>query len=277
MRQFLSERAQAGGKHGTGRSPKTLREDAIAAKAFFTFCVRIGGYLESNPLKDYEIPKAKPGYVKMPTADELRQLLRASEDRWNPRVHPPARFNSDGERKFFSRRNPAILCLLIDTGARVGDILGLRLDDYDGRRRILTLLDPKDDKPREVPITAYAVQAVETWRKVRPRCDSSLLFITQFGEAVTVNNFGKYFRADREFAGLHGFSLHGIKHYAATTLAETDIYMASRVTGTSIATLQRHYLHRNPDHVREKHEQANLLGRVMVNRKSEAARRRKLV
>lgn len=96
-------------------------------------------------------------------------------------------------------------------------------------------------------------------------------------EEITVNNFGKYFREDRAFAGLAGFSLHGIKHYAASTLAEVDIYMASRVTGTTIATLQKHYLHRNPEHVREKYEAANLLGRVLVNRKTEQAKRRRLV
>jgi integrase/recombinase XerC len=277
MRRFLSDRAQSGGRRGDGRSRKTLREDAIAARAFFDYCVRIAGILESNPLKDYEIPKANPAYVRMPTADELRRLLCAVEDRWNPRVNPSARFKSPGERRFFSRRDYAILCLLIETGARCGDILGLRLDDYQPDRRALAILDPKDDKPRETPITAHAVRAVDAWRKARPRCGSDRLFITQFGERVAVNSFGDYFRTYRRFAGLEGFSLHGIKHYAATTLVqEAGIYVASQVTGTSLETLRRSYIHKSADHVRAEHEKANLLGRVLVNRRTEQ-RKKKLV
>lgn len=268
MRSFISQRAQEGGRSGKGRSDKTLREDCISAKSFFNYCVR-HRILESNPLHDYEFPKGSLGYVKMPSSDELRRLLKAVDDSWNPKVNPRAQYARKNERKFFASRDYAILACLIETGTRVGDVLTLKLSDYVPSEQLLRIRDPKDDEPRDVPITNKLTEVLTAWKKVRPGCDSDLLFITQFGEGIKVNAFGKSFRRYREYAGLEGFSLHGIKHYVVTVLTEShDISTASQITGTSISTLAKHYNHRVTDTLRAKHAAANLLGRVLVNKRT---------
>jgi integrase/recombinase XerC len=187
LREYLAFRADQ------KISERTRRHDAVCARVFFRYCKR-EEYIETNPLADYEIPKAAKAYVKMPSEDEVRQLLKALENRWRPSENKAARYFEPKARMFYHRRNYAIVSGLVETAARIGELLALRVDDFQPDRMQIAIREAKGDEPRIVPFSNAWKQAVEAWLRVRPKADSDLLFIDSYGGAIDVVAFGKQFR-----------------------------------------------------------------------------------
>lgn len=270
LRQYLAERAES------GVSDATRRHDAVSARAFLKFCVR-EEYIEGDPLRGYQAPKSARPYVKCPSDEEIKKLLEALHDRWLPSLNPEARFVHVGARLFFSRRNYAIIAGLIETACRIGEMLALTLDDYDRAQRQIVIRKAKGDEPRIIPIRRAWMDAVDAYLKVRPSIESNLLFISEYGEAISTNEFAKRFRGYLNFAGISGFSLHGLRHYAISTLAKQDVWATSQIAGHKDLTVTRSYLHGDPVHVRSAHEAANPLGRILVNVRSQKQNERRKV
>lgn len=70
-----------------GISDQTRRHDAVSARVFLKFCKR-EDYVEGDPLAGYQVPKAERAYVKCPSDDETRTLLKAMHERWKPAANP---------------------------------------------------------------------------------------------------------------------------------------------------------------------------------------------
>ena len=271
MRQYLAYRADQ------GISDSTRRHDAICARAFLKFCMR-EGYIRSNPLTDYQVPKMPKAYIKCPSEDEIRTLLLSIERRWDPEINPSVRYVHLTARRFLERRNYAILTGLVETACRIGEMLSLRLDDFDPKQRQIAVRQSKGDEPRIIPISQSWIDAVESYLRVRPKgIECNRLFVSEFGEELSVSMFGKVFRGYLDFAGLSGFTLHGLRHYAITQLAKTDVWAASQIAGHKDLKITRAYLHGDPAHVREVHAKAAPLARILMNGRTERERKRKVV
>ena len=270
LRQYLASRAEQ------GVSDNTRRHDAVATRAFLKFCTR-EEYITSDPLIGYQVPKADKPYVKCPSDDEIRLLLTKMQERWNPNTNPDARFIHAKARRFFQRRNYAIITGLIETGARAGEILNLTLDDYQPDQKQIVIRKSKGDNWRIVPVSDAWIEYVDAWLRVRPKVQNDLLFVSEYGDHLAVERISRQFRGYLKYAGLTGFSLHGLRHYALTTLARTDVWAASQIAGHRSLVTTRAYLHGDPAHVRSVHEQAAPLGRLLVNTRSGMEKRRKVV
>lgn len=95
------------------RSPGTASVTYRALQQWFGWLVR-EGEIEVSPMARMRPPKAPEVPVQVLTTDQLQTLLKSVEG-----------------RDYVSRRDAAIIRLLLDTGARRGEIAGLRLDDVD--------------------------------------------------------------------------------------------------------------------------------------------------
>ena len=166
---------------------------------------------------------------------------------------------------------------LVETAARIGELLALTLSDYQPQEGQIVIRHAKGDEPRVVPISPVWAQAVDAYLRVRPKIESDLLFVSEYGEKMDVGRFGKQFGGYLDFAGLSGFTLHGLRHYAITQLAQTDLWTASQIAGHKDLKVTRQYLHGDPAHVRAAHAQAAPLARLLVNARSERQRRKKIV
>ncbi len=270
LREFIAQRAQ------DGLSSRTIRHDAIAARLFLRFCAQ-ESYIPANPLVGYSIPKAAKAFVKCPSDDEVRELLAGAVNRWKSSSNPSVRFLSPKLRTFLSRRNYAIISGLVETACRAGEVLSLRLDDYDPAQKQISIRTAKGDRPRILPISEEWIGVVEGWLRVRPRCASPYLFITEYGDPISVGVFSRQFRGCLDFAGLSGFTMHGLRHYALNQIAKTDLQAAMHIAGHSSLTVTQGYLHAGAEHVRAAHAQAAPLSRLLVSKRSEGAKRRRLV
>ncbi len=270
LTRYLASRVEA------GISPTTRRHDAVVAKMFFAWAAK-DDYLPGNPLSDYKVVKAPKPFVRMPTDDEIRRLLKALDERWSIKANPNARFMPAASRQFYLRRNRAIVSGLIETAMRAGEMLSLRLEDFDAVKRQVAVRTAKGKEPRLIPVSPAWIEIVQAYLKKRPACGSEFLFVTAFGTRIDCSNFSGDFRGYLAYAGLSGFSLHGLRHYAITELSKTNVWAASQIAGHKDLKTTMNYLHNSMEHVRETHTAAAPLTRLLVNTRSEKAKRKRLL
>ena len=278
MREYIAVRSESTQGRGEGGrvGERTLRHDAICIRVFIRFCAA-EGYIPRDPLTDYIVPKAPKAFVKCPSDQEVSTLLRAVPIKWSPTSNRAASRMPAKTRTFLARRDYAILAGLVETAARIGEMLSLRLDDYDCDRMQITFRRTKTDRPRTVPISRDWQEAVDMYLRVRPQCDSPLLFISRTGLPLSVTAYGAQFRHYADFAGVTGWSLHGLRHYALSQIARTDVLAAQQIAGHTSLVVTQGYLHTSADQVRAAHTQAAPLSRLLVNRRTERAEKRRLI
>ena len=161
-------------------------------------------------------------------------------------------------------RDRAALELLYATGVRVGELVGLDVDDVDLSADVLRVVG-KGDKERRVPFGVPARRAVIAWLDDgRPR-----LAVPESGPALLLGRRGR--RADQRQIRAVVHSLlhhvpdapdlgpHGLRHSAATHLLEggADLRMVQELLGhASLATTQI-YTHVSVDRLKRSFAQAH--------------------
>ena len=107
------------------------------------------GEVTSDPMARMRLPSVPEDPPQVLTDAQLRALLKACEG-----------------TDFVGRRDTAIVRVFIDTGARLAEMEGLKLDDVDLDAQTLTVTG-KGSRVRVLPIGAKAVKAIDRYLRVR--------------------------------------------------------------------------------------------------------------
>lgn len=139
----------------------SVRRNLAAVRGLFKF-LRQEGVLEINIAARLRTPKAKQRLPEVMSAEKTNRLIDAVEA--GEPVEKPSR-----------ERDLAILELLYGCGIRVGELVGIDLDDMDLGEGWLRVRG-KGNKERQVPVAERAVAAVERYLAVRraPREERAL-------------------------------------------------------------------------------------------------------
>jgi integrase len=163
-------------------------------------------------------------------------------------------------------RYRALVVLLATCGLRIGEALGLKVDDIDRERQVLRVRRQLDQRARtlaplkttesrrEVPVPAHVLRALAAHRLAFPPYVSDddlsgLLFTGPRGGPLRYDVFAiKVFRPAAEAAGLAGLTPHGLRHSAGSTMLHHGVPPATvgRVLGHSVAVLLSTYAHALP-------------------------------
>ena len=152
-------------------------------------------WIAVNPMKDVTRPQEPDHRERVISGREIRRMLRAL--RWAP--GQPVRSVSAAVANAF--------LLALQTGARAGEICGLRWSDV--RADHFVVVDGKTGR-REVPAVATTLRTLEAMRGF----DDELVF------GMKPQSLDAMFRKYRERAELSGFTFHDSRHTAATRLAQ---------------------------------------------------------
>jgi site-specific recombinase XerD len=128
------------GARGNIRSERTIQTYARSVRAFFHWLIR-RQLLEINPFDLVTFPKVGKPLIQTITTEEFESLLAACT--------PPNETGPIAERA--AVRNRAILWVFYDTGIRVSELCGLRLENLDRRRGVLTVCG-KGSKERRIAL-----------------------------------------------------------------------------------------------------------------------------
>lgn len=234
-----------------GRSRTTIARRATAARVFTAWLVRTGR-ADTDAGASLRSPKAHRILPPVLRADEAATLLAATS---------AAAAETGGP---LGCRDVAILELLYATGIRVGELVGLDVDDLDRQRNVVRVLG-KGRKERTVPFGAPAAAALDAWlREGRPE-----LAKEGTGDALFLGARGRRIdqRAVRTLVhksiaavpGAPDLGPHGLRHTAATHLLEggADLRSVQELLGhASLATTQL-YTHVSTDRLRRAYQQAH--------------------
>jgi integrase/recombinase XerC len=233
-----------------GRSRTTIARRATAARVFTAWLARTGR-IPTDVGASLGSPKAHQTLPPVLRADEAADLIHAATEH-------------AGDGSPTGLRDVAMLELLYATGIRVGELVGLDVDDVDRERNVVRVLG-KGRKERTVPFGRPAARALDFWlRQGRPA-----LVVDGAGAALFLGTRGRRIdqRAVRtmvhrriaEVPGAPDLGPHGLRHTAATHLLEggADLRSVQELLGhASLATTQL-YTHVTTDRLRRAYQQAH--------------------
>jgi len=124
----------------------------------------------------------------------------------------------------WSRRDKALLVLLLNTGLRLAEAASLRLDVVEIRERSGQVeVIGKGQKARQVPLNSDARKALLGWLAVRPPSDCDALFLSQKGGALSARAIAFRVTELAERAGLEDVSPHTLRHSFAKNLIDAGV------------------------------------------------------
>src|SRR3954464_845075 len=125
----------------------------------FCWWLVVEGELNKAPTEGIEIAVAPDKPVPVLSDAEITALLKTcAVGRGRPGAVP--------RPIFLGRRDEVILRLLLDTGVRVSELCGLKLEDVDLDREVAHVIG-KGSRPRAVPFGARTGQAIDRYLRVR--------------------------------------------------------------------------------------------------------------
>ncbi len=233
-----------------GKARTTLARRATAARVFTAWLHR-SGRVAADPGVSLGSPRSRSSLPGVLRADEVRDLLEAA-----------ATLADDGSPT--GLRDVAMLELLYATGIRVGELVGLDVDDLDRERCVVRVLG-KGRKERTVPYGTPAARAVDRWLLTgRPQLavagSGAALFLGARGGRIDQRAVRTLVhRRIAEVPGAPDLGPHGLRHTAATHLLEggADLRSVQELLGhASLATTQL-YTHVTTDRLRRAYLQAH--------------------
>jgi integrase/recombinase XerC len=234
----------------TGRARTTIARRATAARVFTAWLARTGR-TSTDVGSSLGSPRAHRTLPPVLRADEADALIRSA-----------AELADDGSP--IGLRDVAMLELLYATGTRVGELVGLDVDDIDRDRNVLRVFG-KGRKERTVPYGGPAARALDAWLvRGRPALVAdgagAALFLGARGRRIDQRAVRTLVhRRIADVPGAPDIGPHGLRHTAATHLLEggADLRSVQELLGhASLATTQL-YTHVSTDRLRRAYQQAH--------------------
>jgi integrase len=235
-------------RYGRARGPASVNRYLAALSTCLTTAVAEYEWIEANPMLGKRVRKFKEpkGRVRFLSDDERRYLLEACE--------PQADLY-------------AVVLLALSTGARQGEILGIRCADIDLSRAAITLHDTKNGDRRVLSLAGPALEVMRERMKVR-RIDNDRVFLHPKKKDKPLDISASWYKAldaarakymadckkakqEPVPAFLENFRFHDLRHSAASYLAMNGATLAeiAEILGHRTLAMVKRYAHLTDAHV----------------------------
>lgn len=178
-------------------APATINRYSASVSAVFTWAIRrrVAPKGWVHPCRSVERRPENNEQTRFLSDDErTRLLLAAKGSRW-PGLYP-------------------LVLLALTTGARKGELLGLRMNDIDLERRIAYVGRTKNGDPRVLPLVPNVVEALTP---ILARIGPSLLFRSSRSEMKPYALEAVWGQA-KKAAKIRNFRFHDLRHSCASML-----------------------------------------------------------
>jgi integrase/recombinase XerD len=208
-----------------------------ALHTFWAFCAR--EYEIPNPMRHIKRPKIEKKLPTAVAAADVVKLLECCGD------------------DVAGKRDRALICFLMDTGCRLGGLVGLKLEHlYLEQRRALVTEKPK--KSRIVVFTYYTARMLRAWLSVRPAGSDALFVNLNTGEPLTESGVSQALKRKKRKAGVRGrANPHAFRHGFAREYLKNggDLATLARLLGhENISTTTDFYAVFSEDELAELHQ-----------------------
>ncbi len=196
----------------------------------FTHAAREWNWISDNPFRKLKKLPEPRGRVRCLSETETKRLLEACQGSRDTRLYP-------------------LVVLALSTGARRGELLGLRWADVDLERGIAVAHHTKNNERRALPLSGQALDVLRDLGKVR-RLDTDLVFADRRGRPSIPR---KSWDRAVEAAEIDDFRFHDLRHTAASYLAMSGATLAeiAEVLGHKTLAMVKRYAHLTDQHTSE--------------------------
>ena len=226
----------------------TIARKLAALKSFFKFLVK-EGLVNSHPAHPLSTPRKEQHIPTFLSVDEMFALIDQPES-----------------KSVLGCRDRAILELMYSSGLRVGEVVGLNIEDVDLDKSFVKVKG-KGNKERVVPVGSKADEAIRAYAGIRSTLLTArkenapaALFLNNRGGRLTARSIGRMI--DRYAARLSVFRPvhpHAIRHTFATHLldAGADLRAIQELLGHSSLSTTQKYTHASVDRLMEVYDKAH--------------------
>jgi len=221
----------------------------LASLAAYTKWCRDTGQTEYSATNGVRRVKSQPLAPRALSKTAQYALIRAAQKNEQTAKTEPAKIQTIRDR--------VILILMLHTGLRLSELIGLEMEDVEisERKGTLRIMRGKGDKAREVPLNNDARKAIRDWLAVRnphyrertekspTRKTSTRLFPSKHGAGLTPSAVYRRLKLLADQAKIDDFSPHSLRHTFATNLIRQGVpleQVATLLGHTSMNTTRRY-------------------------------------
>jgi integrase len=227
--QYVSKR------RGQGKAPSTINREISVLRHSLHLAAR---WRTETNLSRYRLAEWEP----LREAQSARQATFLSGEqvaRLLANAHARA-----AEGTINERQGEAVIRLALETGARLGEILGLAWDDLDGNG-ILRVRTEKNGPDRWIQLAEPTVRLIETFRDHHGGC--GLIFRSPV-TGLKRGDVRRFWRWVKKKAKVEHIRFHDLRHTAASEMLRRGVLLreVQYVLGHSSARMTERYAHFAP-------------------------------
>jgi integrase len=228
-----------------GVKPQTIKHNLQTLRNAYKWA-KSHGYA-TRPL---EFPKLQSSTHRLRylTKEEEVKLLKALDPKADLPFRPPYEMRSKEEKRK-RQDNYDLVVILLDTGARYGEIANIEWNRINLEERVINLWRPKVKNESIIYMTSRVHEIL-----TRRATDSVSGFVFTNSKGEARGHATKGIRTAISKAGLDDFTVHDLRHTAASRLIQNgmSLYEVSKILGhTDVQTTQR-YAHLEVSDVSQK-------------------------
>lgn len=220
-------------KQERNNNETTRARRVVAIRRFFIYLTDNLGLLESNPMKNLDIPKTKKSLPKYLTLEEAEKLLAVV----------------DGKYK---ERDYAIITLFLNCGMRLAELVSIDYNDIKADGSLV--ITGKGNKERNVYLNTACLVAINNYLKVRPNegVKDRALFLSSRNQRISPKTVQHIVYSNLDKAGLgdRDLSVHKLRHTAATLMyqhGDVDLLLLKEILGHENLGTTEIYTHISSD------------------------------
>jgi site-specific recombinase XerD len=211
-------------------SYSTVHHYFVALSCFFNWVIQ-EGFSRENPMAHIKVAKPKPRVIIPYSHEEIRKMLAVCD------------YDYQHNAKFLASRNEAMILVLLDSGIRLSELVGITLDDIDTTKGWLKIRG-KGRKERIVRIGKAAQKAIWRYLVYRPQNGRRELWLTEEGKPLDSSGVQSMVKRLKERAGVGGAgSIHRFRHTFALDFLRVDknVFNLQYLLGHSDLDMVRRY------------------------------------
>lgn len=210
----------------SGLSSVYIKGNAVVLKGFATWLWE-EEYTRDNILARLKPPKATRKIMVTLSEKEITRLLSCI-----------------GKETLLDYRNKAIILLLLDTGLRCAELVGMKMEDLFIKDQCLKVLG-KGQKERIVPFGDRTTRTLMQYINLRPASNGCIsVFLNRDGTALTENAVKMVFTRLAKKAQIPRLHIHLLRHTMATNylLSGGNPIKLQRILGHETLEMTRRYV-----------------------------------
>lgn len=151
-------------------SHSTVHHYFVVLSCFFNWLIQ-EGFLQENPMVKIKVAKPRPKVITPYSGEEIKRMLTVCD------------YDYEHNAKFLGSRNRVMVLILVDTGIRLSELVGIKLSDIDNAKGYIKVLG-KGAKERVVRIGKITQKALWRYLIYRTHKGAQELWLTEEGKPL---------------------------------------------------------------------------------------------